>query len=553
MLWGVGFLFSTESLAQIPEKITTEYLNSLTSQKISWSTESGDYEAVFTDENWYYSYNFPDGYTKTDVRITDLTTAHINRVVFEDITTADNGGAIYSNKDILIAAENGDSIFSDNYMQTGNTVTGNDIYMAGSQEAPIVLNLLAANGSISFNSGIDGSSYTVNIDGKDAGVVNFGAPIQNAEIVGNGAIVNVSSGDFLSQNNSLTVNGGTFNIKTLASSLMLNRLEINGGSINVGLLDIDLAAQTAGRLMAKEYGNAVGSIKVDALRVTTDGKKETDSVAFVDKPLAENVVLNTSVAQGPVWQYDVSYDRKTGGFSFTRTGKVNPEVSTPVVATAATVAVLSDEIYSRVLGNVALGADDVPFVSSGDRRIKNAWVKTFASEDSVDLKNFAGADSRFYGVIGGFSSDRISEGRGWSAVYGVYGAYAGGRQEFFDERLDNNGNTVLMLAAKAGHAKVVAYLLEQNTIDPDIKNNNRQSIFDIVDEAKNTELCEMLNEIRLKKQPSKFSREEIGRHIETMRQNRGLQKETTSVETQKQNQPLSAEYVIQKSKGYYKN
>ncbi len=118
---------------------------------------------------------------------------------------------------------------------------------------------------------------------------------------------------------------------------------------------------------------------------------------------------------------------------------------------------------------------------------------------------------------------------------------------------DNDGNTVLMLAAKAGHAKVVAYLLEQNTIDPDIKNNNRQSVFDIVDETKNTELCEMLNKIRLKKQPSKFSREEIGRHIETMRQNRGLQKETTSVETQKQNQSLSAEYVIQKSKGYYKN
>ena len=118
---------------------------------------------------------------------------------------------------------------------------------------------------------------------------------------------------------------------------------------------------------------------------------------------------------------------------------------------------------------------------------------------------------------------------------------------------DNDGNTALMLAAKAGHAKVVAYLLEQNTIDPDIKNNNRQSVFDIVDETKNTELCEMLNKIRLKKQPSKFSREEIGRHIETMRQNRGLQKETTSVETQKQNQPLSAEYVIQKSKGYYKN
>ena len=38
-----------------------------------------------------------------------------------------------------------------------------------------------------------------------------------------------------------------------------------------------------------------------------------------------------------------------------------------------------------------------------------------------------------------------------------------------------------------------------------------------------------------------------------MRQNRGLQKETTSVETKKQNQPLSAEYIIQKSKGYYKN
>ena len=118
---------------------------------------------------------------------------------------------------------------------------------------------------------------------------------------------------------------------------------------------------------------------------------------------------------------------------------------------------------------------------------------------------------------------------------------------------DNDGNTALMLAAKAGHAKIVAYLLEQNSIDLSIKNNRHQTIFDIVDETKDADLSAILKKIQQRRQSPKFSREEIGQHIETMRQNRGLQKETTSVETKKQNQPLSAEYIIQKSKGYYKN
>ncbi len=94
-----------------------------------------------------------------------------NYVEGDDTST---GGAIYSATALNIVAENADSIFSGNKANG----TGNDIYMKGTQDAPIALNLSANNGTISFDGGLDGAYYNVNVSGN--GTLELATAVKNA-------------------------------------------------------------------------------------------------------------------------------------------------------------------------------------------------------------------------------------------------------------------------------------------------------------------------------------------------------------------------------------
>jgi len=380
------------------------------------------------------------------------------------------GGAVYSTQPLNIVADNATVLFSDNYVSVNGVKTGNDIYMDGA--STIDLNLKVNDGSLTFASGIDGQNYRVNISGQ--GTVNLNAPVKNAEIVhgttstpglsdmaADNIVTNISDAKYLTANNSLTINSGMVTIEKLDNNLHLNKLAMNSGQLNIEKVGVDLEQQQMGTLTANEYDKESGTIEVKDVKVKTDGAEGITTVTFTDSLIADKVVSRVKESLGPVWKYQVAYNQESGKFDFTRAGiivtpqpedptkpvkpskpdwdDVNPEVMTPVVAAAATVAVLNDEIYSRVLNDVDAQLNAGKLVASDNSSLHNAWVKTFGSKDDVDLKGFAGADTKFYGLIGGLSSDYINKGNGWSAIYSVYGAYAGGEQKFATEKVTNNG------------------------------------------------------------------------------------------------------------------
>ncbi len=355
------------------------------------------------------------------------------------------GGAIYSKKDLTIAAEDGTTSFKENYVKTGGKITGNDIYMAGTEDAAVNLNLKADNGTISFASGIDGKHYNINISGN--GTVALDAAVKNADIT-NGSevmsrsagqiVTNVGNAEYLNGNNSLTVKSGEVNIAELNNDLHFTKLHMQGGALNIDKVGVDLAERKMGSVTADVYSNVGGEIDVKSVDVKTDGGAGTTVVGFTDSLIADKVVNKVTEAMGPVWAYDVNYNKENGNFEFTRGENTNPEVSAPIISAAATVAVLNDEIYSRVLSGPEVRRGDKLAISS-QRALKNGWVKSFGSKDDVEFKNYEGADTKFYGLIGGLSTDRVDEGNGWSSIFSVYGAYAGGTQKFSNEKVTNNG------------------------------------------------------------------------------------------------------------------
>ena len=360
------------------------------------------------------------------------------------------GGAIYSQGDLTVTASGGDTVFAGNYVETAGVKTPNDIYMSDGT----TLKLIADRGSINFGGGIDGEDYQISINGN--GTVNFDGAIKNAGItqgtastggLGTSAIdnitVNVADGSYLA-GNSLTLNSGDLNIANLNGRAELSSLTMNGGNINIQNLGVDLRNITMGSLTAGTYTDNGGSIIINNINLSGDGASPNTSLSFTTGLLTDNVRLNIDSATGPIWRYNISYDSSNGMLRFARPHSptprdINPQVMVPAIAVTTTAAAMNNEIHSRVLNDVDALKDSTANVSSADRSIKNAWVKGFGSDTTVGFKDFVGVDTKFAGLIGGLSSDRINEGKGWSAIYSVYGAYIGGEQKFAGEKITNHG------------------------------------------------------------------------------------------------------------------
>ena len=75
--------------------------------------------------------------------------------------------------DINIVADKGESLFSGNYAETNGVKTSNAIYMSGAD-----LNLSSINnGTITFDDGIDGTNYNINIK-TDEGIAKADGEIK---------------------------------------------------------------------------------------------------------------------------------------------------------------------------------------------------------------------------------------------------------------------------------------------------------------------------------------------------------------------------------------
>ena len=402
---------------------------------------------------------------------------------FTDNTAAGYGGALYVRAGMTIRADGDTAAFS------GNTADGesNAAYVMAGQ----TLTLETLNGgNIVSDDGFTGSEdgWTLVLSGDDSGEITLNGEIKNAEIVsgiakGNGltgiadaAVTNIAGGNLIGNGtNSLAMNGGLVNIQSLGfERLQLKNLALNGGKLDIYNVNVDLENVKMGEMSAEEVSGDLALVEVKSLDVLSDGEAETTHVMFADNNiLAGQVASQIAESAGPVYNYDVEYLPENGEFTFTRRerkDKFNPEVLESGMAVVASIGVLNDEIYSRVLAD----ADRTAFRKGAAEAGGGAWVKPFASSDNLEFKNYHGADARFNGVIAGADSRVKTYGNGVAAVYSAYGAYADGEAEFAAGKIEQNvwylgaganfykGSAFWGITANAGYARKKANDFDKN-------------------------------------------------------------------------------------------
>lgn len=395
---------------------------------------------------------------------------------FTDNTAAGYGGALYVRAGMTVRADGDTAAFS------GNTANGesNAAYVMAGQ----TLTLETLNGgNIVSDDGFTGSEdgWTLALSGDGSGEITLNGEIKNAEIVSGIAnapvsVTNIASGNLIGNgSNSLEVNSGTVNILSLGfERLLLKNLVLNGGKVDVYNVDVDLENVKMGEMSAEEVSGDLALVEVKSLDVLSDGEAETTRIMFVDNNiLAGQVASQIAESAGPVYNYDVEYLPENGEFTFTRRerkDKFNPEVLESGMAVIASIGVLNDEIYSRVLAD----ADRTAFRKGAAEAKGGAWVKPFVSSDDLEFKNYHGADARFNGVIAGADSRVKTYGNGVAAVYSAYGAYADGEAEFAAGKIEQNawylgaganfykGNAFWGITANAGYARKKANDFDKN-------------------------------------------------------------------------------------------
>lgn len=395
---------------------------------------------------------------------------------FKGNTVSSAGGAIYSEGDLTVRADGGVSVFS------GNVAAGesNAVYMDKGK----TLSLETLNGgNIVSDDGFTGSEdgWRLLLSGDGSGEITLNGEIKNAEIVSGlsdapVSVTNIASGNLIGNgSNSLEINSGLVNILSLGlERLQLKNLALNGGKLDIYNVNADLENVKMGEMSAEEVSGDLALVEVKSLDVLSDGEAETTHVMFADNNiLAGQVASQIAESAGPVYNYDVEYLPENGEFTFTRRerkDKFNPEVLESGMAVVASIGVLNDEIYSRVLAD----ADRTAFRKGAAEAGGGAWVKPFASSDDLEFKNYHGADARFNGVIAGADSRVKTYGNGVAAVYSAYGAYADGEAEFAAGKIEQNvwylgaganfykGSAFWGITANAGYARKKANDFDKN-------------------------------------------------------------------------------------------
>lgn len=395
---------------------------------------------------------------------------------FKGNTASSAGGAIYSEGDLTVRADGGVSVFS------GNTANGesNAVYMDKGK----TLSLETLNGgNIVSDDGFTGSEdgWKLVLSGDGSGEITLNGEIKNAEIVSGlsdapVSVTNIASGNLIGNgSNSLEINSGLVNILSLGfERLQLKNLALNGGKLDIYNVNVDLEKVKMGEMSAEEVSGDLALVEVKSLDVLSDGEAETTHVMFADNNiLAGQVASQIAESAGPVYNYDVEYLPENGEFTFTRRerkDKFNPEVLESGMAVVASIGVLNDEIYSRVLAD----ADRTAFRKGAAEAGGGAWVKPFASSDDLEFKNYHGADARFNGVIAGADSRVKTYSNGVAAVYSAYGAYADGEAEFSTSKIEQDvwylgaganfykGSAFWGITANAGYARKKANDFDKN-------------------------------------------------------------------------------------------
>ena len=200
---------STPAVAQTVPTINTDFLNSLTGEKVTWKDASASREDTVQigDKFYKYTYHKPDNYTETSERIDDtLSTSDVTDILFSGICSTSNGGAIYNTQDDSIDIK---ADFVSNYINANNgRADGGAIYNSatiGYITGDFIRNDTASESYFVVGGAIMNNGIIGNIIGNFIG--NYSASQWSSAVSGaidNGGFIGGIIGNFIGNHSSST-------------------------------------------------------------------------------------------------------------------------------------------------------------------------------------------------------------------------------------------------------------------------------------------------------------------------------------------------------------
>lgn len=259
------------------------------------------------------------------------------------------GGAIWSNRDLNIVADNGESLFSGNYVQNGdkkdqqaifitNTIEekslgyssehSHSFYQNEPHKTAVTLNSIN-NGKIIFNDKITGETTKtpinkyyekwdssagkyipqyvdddfnetdtltevsvtpeLKITGDSSSIVQLNNNIENLDISLSGTNLHLGARDNVLDGNNIDLQSGTLSmVNNEVGVASLNNVTLSGNTNFVA--DVDLANEQMDRITANTYGTHQGKLNVVGMNLLSDATKDVTEIYFAQPGLKNNVV-----------------------------------------------------------------------------------------------------------------------------------------------------------------------------------------------------------------------------------------------------------------------
>ena len=385
------------------------------------------------------------------------------------------GGAIYTNNDLNITADNKPIEFSGNYTQDRRGEIPNAIFVATSENSSPTITLNATNnGTITFNDQIDGGTtsgstvnrdyaYNLTLTGDKSSKIVLNNDIINANIQIEDTNVFLSNAANFAQSKSLDLSSGTLNIALLENEVNFKSFS-NAGTINIATVVVDAANKTVGKLSAETYGAQTGSIIIDNIRLISEPAQQITEINFADPNFSQNVsYTGIKEAYYPIFKYDINYNSATGNLVFNRS--FNPAVLASSVAQTAGTYISQLHTYNLAFEHLDYymnfprakrleikNKNKTALFNSGGSKFFNPkysepekpafWVKNYASFESVPLSGGVDVNNINYGTIIGHDSEIEDLKNGWQRVITAYIGYNGSSQRYLGVDAYQNGGSI---------------------------------------------------------------------------------------------------------------
>lgn len=414
------------------------------------------------------NHNFLDLISKgQNLSISDVTLENSNNIL--------NNGVLTLNSVIL-----NDADIENNYEFTisGNSIITGDITnnaVLNINDMPKIEGVLTNNSDINISD--SEITFDNEINGKGSILISnskadLNNTVKNQSITINGSDINLVNADTFI-NNSLYMNTGNLSINDLGmSNLVFDNLSLSGGNININSVDVDLANNKMGRVIANNCQNISGTVNVENLNLISSTNKMSTDILFVDKELASAVSYNGSeqIAYSPIYKYDVAYSIKDNGgyFNFSRSGLVkdaagyNPAVMvSPVAAQVGGFLTQAETLqqgfyhmnrYTKYTSTQRLAAERSNHYASSkniayyrnplSETSKGLWYNPYTSFEKVNLKGGIGVSNVSYGTLVGGDTDLFDLGRGYKGIISAFVGYNGSHQSYNGNSIYQNGGTL---------------------------------------------------------------------------------------------------------------